>query len=137
DLPFRRQRAGRAERQRALSFHRRRRHVDRAHFHEQRGPASQALGPHRGHLRAFRPENRLFLHRRRRLGALLLGRRRQDLGSARQKPQYGLAPVLFRAPRGGPEKSPAPVQDEPQPHRQRRRRQELLGHERQLARRLA
>ena len=89
-------------------------YVDRNHRRREQGLSEEAVRPYRGRGRAVGVERRLRVRRIDRFGAVPFGRRRQDLGQARQEPADGLAPVLLREPHRRSEESGSPLQARPQ-----------------------
>ena len=127
DVPLRRRRPRRPERQRPLQVHGRRRDLERARREVREGPAREALGPRRGDGRALEAQRRLRLHRGRRAEErpVPLRRRRRDLAGAGPQPEHGLAALLLRQPDRRPEGREQDLQARPLAHRLDRRRQEL------------
>ena len=126
DVPLRRRRARRAERQRPLPLGRRRQDVDGARRRRRTRACRRSRGAaSRSSIAPSDSEDRLRAHRVGGLGALPLRRRRRDLGGARQEPEDGVAAVLLRAARRRSDERRPPLQARRRPHRQRGRRQEL------------
>ena len=99
DVPLRRRRARRAERQRALPHRRRRQDLDASSRRRaQQGLPTKPWGRVEVAVAPVESEGRLRAHRVDASSALYRsddgGR---DLGGARQEPEHGLAPVLLRA----------------------------------------
>ena len=140
DVPLRRRRSRRAERQRPVQVAPTAAPPGPTLDDERRkGLPAEALGPRRGDRRAVEAERRLRLHRggSAQERALPLRRRRHDLGRRRTAARtWSGGPFYFANLIVDPKNENSVYKPDGLAHRQRRRRQELQRHRRRRARRL-